>query len=267
MNNNAPIGVIDSGVGGLSVLKCLRRLLPGENFVYLGDTARTPYGSRSEREIRKFAEEMLCWLDGQGVKMAVIACNTLTMLGVDSLQGSHSFPLIGMSKGEGLLLSASRNKKIGIFATPFTIGTEAHRKAVLEADGSAEVFPVACPAYVPLIEGERFDDPALERAVVEYSAPLKEAGVDALILGCTHYPFIKDKIARELGTGVAIVDPAEETALLAGRLLETEKMSADNGGGRVTVCCTADPERVERLAARMLPSEVCSFREITLAKQ
>jgi glutamate racemase len=263
MKSNAPIGVLDSGVGGLSVLKVLHQMLPQEKFIYVGDTARTPYGSRSEEEIRQFVEEIISWLESQGVKQVVIACNTLTMLGIDSLKKEHPFELVGMSKGEQLLLAASKKKKIGVFATQFTISTEAHKKAILAADASAEVYPMACPKFVPLIEGEQFGNPEIEQAVAEYAAPLKEAGIDALILSCTHYPFIKDVVEAEFGSEVTVIDPAEATAKLSKEALEKEGLLGDCEGS-VTICCTADLERVKRLASRMLPLEQCQFKEITL---
>lgn len=264
MRSNAPIGVLDSGVGGLSVLKVLHQMLPQENFIYVGDTARTPYGSRSEAEIRQFVEEIISWLEIQGVKQVVIACNTLTMLGIDSLKKEHPFELIGMSKGEQLLLEASKKKKIGVFATQFTISTEAHKKAILAADSSAEVYPMACPKFVPLIEGEQFGDPAVAEAVAEYAAPLKEVGIDALILSCTHYPFIKDVVEVEFGNGVTVIDPAEATAKLSKASLEANGLLNNEVQGSVKICCTADLERVKRLAARMLPAEACHFQEISL---
>lgn len=263
MKINAPIGVLDSGVGGLSVLKVLHQMLPQEKFIYVGDTARTPYGSRSEAEIRQFVEEIIAWLERQGVKQVVIACNTLTMLGIDSLKKEHPFELIGMSKGEKLLLAASKKKKIGVFATQFTISTEAHKKAILAADASAEVYPMACPKFVPLIEGEQFDKPEIAEAVAEYAAPLKEAGIDALILSCTHYPFIKNVVEAEFGNEVTVIDPAEATAKLSKDALEKEGLLSI-GEGNVTICCTADLERVKRLAARMLPLKHCEFKEISL---
>lgn len=263
MKSNAPIGVLDSGVGGLSVLKVLHQMMPHENFIYVGDTARTPYGSRSEEEIRQFVEEIISWLESQGVKQVVVACNTLTMLGIDSLKKEHPFELVGMSKGEQLLLAVSKKKKIGVFATQFTISTEAHKKAILAADASAEVYPMACPKFVPLIEGEQFGNPEIEQAVAEYAAPLKEAEIDALILSCTHYPFIKDVVEAEFGSEVTVIDPAEATAKLSKEALEKEGLLSD-GEGSVTICCTAELERVKRLASRMLPLEQCQFKEITL---
>ena len=154
-------------------------------------------------------------------------------------------------------------KTHGVFATQFTISTEAHKKAIVEADASAKVYPMACPKFVPLVEGEQFESPELEQAVAEYAAPLKEAGIDALILSCTHYPFIKDVVEAEFGPDVAVIDPAEATAKLSKEALEREGL-LNEGEGSVTICCTADLERVKRLVARMLPLEQCSFKEITL---
>ena len=264
MHRNAPIGVLDSGVGGLSVLRCLHQLLPHENFIYVGDTARTPYGCRSEKEIREFVGEIIDWLALQGVKQVVIACNTLTMLGVDTLKGEHDFSIVGMSKGEKLLLEASKQKKIGVFATQFTISTEAHKKAILAVDPTVEVYPMACPKFVPLIEGEQFDNPELIDAIKEYAAPLQKAGVDALILSCTHYPFIKGEIAQVMGPNVTIVDPAEATSQIAKVELAARDLLCAEGKGKVTVCCTADEDRVRRLTAKMLPVEECSFATIDL---
>ena len=267
MIKNAPIGVLDSGVGGLSVLKVLHQLLPHEDFIYVGDTARTPYGTRPEQEIRGFVGEIIDWLAAQGVKEVVIACNTLTMLGVDSLKGEHQFPIVGMSKGEQLLLAASKKKKIGVFATPFTISTEAHKKAILAADPAAEVYPMGCAKFVPLIEGEQFDNPELTEAIAEYAAPLKTAGVDALILSCTHYPFIREQIEAEFGPEFTVIDPAEATSQLAIEALDREGLAKAEGEGRVIICATADIDRVQRLAARMLPIAECEFREINLQEK
>ena len=261
---NAPIGVLDSGVGGLSVLKHLQKMLPGEDFIFLGDTARTPYGTRTEAEIRGFVEEMLCWMEKQGVKMVVIACNTLTMLGVETLQKQHPMLLVGMSKGENLLDVASRARKVGVFATPFTISTGAHKKAIHEVDPQLEVYPVPCAKFVPLIEGEQFGSPAVKEAVHEYAQVLKKAGADAVILSCTHYPFLKKEIAEELGADVRIIDPAQETSMLAKKVLEVLGLLKTEGPGSLHICCTADKERVARLYRHMLPEVKADFEVINL---
>lgn len=267
MDKLAPIGVLDSGVGGLSVLQCLHQMLPHEDFIYVGDTARTPYGTRTEAEIRGFVGEMIDWLAAQGVKQVVIACNTLTMLGVDSLKGTHPFSIVGMSKGAQLLLSASKKKKIGVMATQFTINSGLHKKAILEADPEAEVFPVACPEFVPIIEAASFDDPALVQAIEKYTAPLKAAGVDAVILSCTHYPFIKKQLMEAFGDGVKVIDPAAATSGDAILALKHDGLLRTEGEGKVTICCTADINRVRQLTARMMPVDSCTFALIDLHKK
>lgn len=264
MQKNAPIGVLDSGVGGLSVLKCLHAALPQEDFIYLGDTARTPYGPRSEAEVRRFVGEMLDYLERRGVKLVVIACNTLTVLGVDTLQGSHQFGIVGMSKGAQLVLAASKKHKIGVLATEFTIHSGAHKAAILAADATADVYPQACPKFVPLIEGEQFGSAAVRAAVAEYAAPLKAAGIDTLILSCTHYPFIQKELAAEFGSDVTIIDPADATAADAKAALADQGLLREQGGGSLEVCFTADLERGARIAGRMLPATVCRFAEIKL---
>ncbi len=267
MNKELPIGVIDSGVGGLSVLRCLRQALPEEQFIYIGDTARTPYGSRSEAEVRAFVEEILSWLDRQQIKMAVIACNTITVLGTDTLQQQHKFPLIGMSKGEELVLEASGNKKIGVMATPFTVGTRAHEKAILAKEPQAQVYLQPCPDFVPLIEREILSGPEIQQAVAKYAAPLKADGVDTVILSCTHYPFIKNIISDEFGAQVTVIDPAEATAALTKDLLISKGLLRTSQAGESIICSTADIGRVRRLAEKMLPQGNYLYRQVSLTEK
>jgi len=264
LNEDMPIGVLDSGVGGLSVLKCLRAMLPSEDFIYLGDTARTPYGPRKEEEVRTFVEQILCFFDEQKVKLVVVACNTLTVLGVETLKKQHKFDIVGMSKGADLVLAASKEKNIGVFATEFTIGTGAHKAAILAVDPTACVAPIACPKFVPLIEGEKFGSTELAEAVTEYTDKLKVAGADTLILSCTHYPFIRREIEKALGNGVNVIDPAEETAREAIKVLGTQGLAKQKGQGSTTICFTADLDRGMRLAKHMLPDTKSTFKQINL---
>lgn len=261
---DAPIGVIDSGVGGLTVLKCLHKYLPHEEFIYLGDTARTPYGVRPETEIRQFVVEMIDYLAQRQVKLVVIACNTLTMLGTKSIQGEHPFTCVGMSKGEELMLKTTRNKCLGVMATPFTIKSDLHRQALLAMDPSVTVVPVPCPKFVTLVEGEKFGSAELQAAIAEYTEPIKKAGVDTVILSCTHFPFLKKELEQELGAGVVVLDPAEVTAQLAKEALAQQGLLKTTGTGKLELCCTADLERVQRLAAYMLPDEELGFKEVAL---
>ena len=264
MGKCAPIGVLDSGVGGLTVLTRLKQLLPKENFIFIGDTARTPYGCRPEAELREFVDQLITWLEQREVKLIVIACNTLTNLGVSSLKKDHQCLLMGMSRAEQLLLATSRSKKIGVMATPFTISTEANKKAILAVDSTAEVYPMPCPKYVPLVESGKFGSEELAAAVREYAAPLKKAGIDTLLLACTHYPFLKQEIGAEMGEGVRLVDPAEDTAMTAKKVLEVLDLLNTEGEGSTTICCTKDKERVARLAHRIMPDVDMEFREVTL---
>ncbi len=261
---NLPIGVIDSGVGGLSVLKWLQEKMPHENFLYIGDTARCPYGNAyTEEEIYEFSAQMVLTLGKKGIKALVVACNTISMLGKESLRFGYDFPIITMSKGANLLLSASKNKQIGIFATPFTISKELHRKAILEKDPEAKVTMVACPDFVPLIEGEKFDSLNLRVTIGRYCQELRKNDCDTLLLACTHYPFVRKEIEREMQGVVTIVDPAEQTTLDVIEALGKDLLK-DKGEGKSVVCCTANISKMRRLAEKMLDLNKCEFMEIKL---
>lgn len=267
MEKQEPIGVIDSGVGGLSVLKCLQKTLPHEDFLYLGDTARTPYGTRTREEIAAMVAQITDWLERNHVKQVVVACNTITVLGEETIRGKHPFHVIGMSKGAKMLLKATKNKKIGVFATDFTVSTGAHKKAIQAEDPTAQVFAQGCRKFVPLIEGEKFGTPELKAAVQEYADILKKDGVDTVILSCTHYPFVKDEVEKAFGPGVKVLDPAEETAANARTDLEASGLTRElNHQGHCTVCFTADVERGKRLAARMLDMSRCTFKQVDILK-
>ncbi len=264
MDKKQPIGVLDSGVGGLTVLRSLQRILPAENFLYLGDTARAPYGVRTRETITAFVAQMTDWMEKNRVKLLVTACNTITVLGTDVIRGSHSFPVIGMSKGAELVGKVTKNKRIGLMATDFTVGTGAHRKEIREADPETEVFGVGCTKFVPLIEGNRFDSPELKEAIAEYADALKEKEVDTVILGCTHYPFVREYLEESFGPGVTIIDPAEATALAAKKNLEERNLLRTEGRGQCTVCFTGDVEQGRLLAARMLDTGSCRFEKVSL---
>ncbi len=264
LTKDMPIGVIDSGVGGLSVLKTLREMLPAEDFLYLGDTARTPYGSRPEEEVRGFVEEMLTFFDANKVKLVVVACNTITVLGTETLKKLHKFELVGMSKGAKLVLAASEKKNIAVFATEFTISTGAHAKAVHELDARAKVTGIGCPKFVPLIEGEKFGSPEVEEAITEYANIAKGAGADTVILSCTHFPFLREDIERILGNGVTVIDPAQQTTKDAQYKLIEEGLLKMEGKGSTTICFTGDVERGERLAKFIMPDVEATFKKVTL---
>ena len=264
MDKNQPVGVIDSGVGGLSVLRALQKAMPHERFLYLGDTARAPYGTRSRETITAYVAQMTDWLEQHGVKQLVAACNTITVLGTDVIRGAHPFSVIGMSKAVAEVLKATKNKNVGLMATDFTVGTGAHRKEIQAAEPAAEVFGVGCTKFVPLIEGNRFGSPELQAAITEYAEALKAKNVDTVILGCTHYPFVKTYLEEAFGPGVTIIDPAEATALQAKADLEARGLLRTDGQGGCTVCFTGDAGLGKLLAGRMLDPETCEFKQVKL---
>lgn len=263
---NLPIGVIDSGVGGLSVLKWLQEKMPHENFLYLGDTARCPYGNvHTEDEIYAFSAQLVDTLGRKGIKALVVACNTISMLGKENLRFGYEIPVITMSKGVNLLLAASKNKQIGVFATPFTISKDLHHKAIMEADSEAKVTMVPCPEFVPLIEGEKFGSLKLRIMVGQYCKVLRDNNCDSLLLACTHYPFVRDEIEKEMQGKITVVDPAEQTA---ADVIETlgKDLLKDKGNGKAIICCTSDISRMRRLADKMLDLKKCEFMETKLAE-
>lgn len=253
MSDNRPIGVFDSGIGGLTVVKELQGLMPSEDIIYFGDTARTPYGSRPPSEILQFMQEILAFFAAQDIKMAVVACNTMTALGIDAARKQYPFPLVGVNTGIRLSLMLTKNKRIGVIATQATVASGKHGKAAKEIDPTAAVYPVACPKLVPLVESGRMEGFEAESAAREYLVPLLEAKVDTLILGCTHYPFLTNTIRKIVGSKVSIVDPARETAIDALHLLKKQHRLAAKKQGSVRLCFSADLERVTTLARCIFP--------------
>ena len=228
--DSRPIGVFDSGMGGLTVLHECLVTLPHEDFVYLGDGARLPYGPRPLEEIRRFAAEIAGYLEREGVKLVIAACNSATAAALPDLQLRLSVPVIGVLAPEAhAAVLATRNRRIGLLATEATVSSGRYAQLVRALDAGAELVSVACPRLVPLIEG---DDPFGEEtaaAVREYAAPLKEAGVDTVILGCTHYPLIRPILQRVFGRGVTLVFSAEETAREAAETLARKGIENDAG--------------------------------------
>ena len=261
---NRPIGVFDSGVGGLTVVKELRRQMPQEDILYLGDTARMPYGCKTIPEIIEFMHEILTFMRHRGVKIAVFACNTMTAHGYRLAVGQYPFPLVGMDKGMAEALLRSSAKKIGVMATQATILSGSHKAALAELSPEAEIYPTPCPRFVPLIEAGHIDDEVIEEAVREVALPMQEAGVDALVLGCTHYPYIAGVIHRVLGDGVALVDPAEATAREAKRVLEENGLLKQDGIGHAELCFTANLAKSEELARLAIDDANVTFKQIQL---
>lgn len=265
MDKNLPIGVFDSGVGGLTVFKELRRVMPAENLIYFGDTGRTPYGCRTEQQIREFVDEILNFMSYHQVKLAVAACNTITVLGLDSIRKNHLFPLIGVSQGARLALAASKNKHIGVIATEATIRSGKHVAVISAADAETKIFPKACPKFAPMVEAEQFAGSEVEQAALEYLEPLQKAEIDTLILACTHYPFLTPVIENILGDNVTVIDPARETALEAQAMLKSLDLLNNGEQGYNKLYFSADVERAKRIAAQAFDIRNSEFGLVNLA--
>jgi len=223
MKAEAPIGVFDSGLGGLAVLREVRRLLPHEDVLFLGDTARQPYGPRPVENVRRFAVEITGYLAQQGVKTAIVACNTASVAGREAAQGCFpDLPVLGMIEpGVTGALAASERGRIGIWGTELTVDNKAYDQMILEHDPEMEVLGVACPALLRLAEKGQIDDRAyLLELARRYFQPLAEFRADTLVLGCTDLTCVRDIAEEVAGNGVAVVDPAEEVVRQARRILE-----------------------------------------------
>jgi glutamate racemase len=254
-------------MGGLTVLHECLVTLPHEDFVYLGDGARLPYGPRPLEEIRRFAGEIASYLEGQGVKLIVAACNSATAAALPELQRRLSVPVIGVLAPEAhAAVLATRNRRIGLLATEATVASRRYPELVAALDAGVEVVAVACPRLVPLIEGDDVFGEALNEAVREYAMPLKEAGVDTVILGCTHYPLIKPILQRVFGRGVTLVFSAEETAREAAETLARKAIENDVGReGTYRFLTTGNPELFREMGRRFLQLPIDAAEHVEVA--
>jgi glutamate racemase len=256
-NHDSAIGVFDSGIGGLTVLHEIIEALPRENTVYLGDTARSPYGTKSVDTVLRYSFENSEFLVEKGVKVLVVACNTSTAIALERLQSELDLPVIGViGPGVRRALASTKNKKIGVIGTEATIQSGAYTRALKAADPAVEVYSRACPLFVPLVEEGWTDNAVVEMTVKAYLESLKQSGIDTLILGCTHYPLLKKAIRKFLGSGVRLVDSAEETAAEVAALLKKSTLARKNGKGVHSFFVTDAPDRFIKVGRRFLGEKV-----------
>jgi glutamate racemase len=248
-----PIGVFDSGVGGLTVARALMDLLPDERIVYVGDTARGPYGPRDLAEVRGFTAGIVDWLAAQDTKLVVAACNTATAAALETDPLSFSVPVVGViMPAVDAAIRASRNGRIGVIGTEGTIASGAYERSVTAAAPDVKLFSQACPQFVSLVEAGRTTDPEVLTEAADRLAPLVAAGVDTLILGCTHYPLLTGVLSYVMGPDVTLVSSAEETARRVFARLVDDRMLAAGAAGPHRFVSSGDPGVFAALAARFL---------------
>jgi glutamate racemase len=253
-----PIGVFDSGIGGLTVVAALREILPSENIFYIGDTARVPYGGKSRRTVERYGIELGGLLLAEHAKIIVVACNTASALAVPRMRDMFKAPVQGVvAPGAAAAVKSTRNKTIGVIGTRATIASGAYEHAIKALDPEVRVVSAACPLLVPLIEEGMFEDEVTDRMLARYLDPLRSAGVDTLVLGCTHYPLLRTAIARAAGPGVSLVDSAENCALAVRELLANSGIAAPPSRlGKLDVALTDATEGFLRTAAKALDLEI-----------
>ena len=247
VGKSAPIGVFDSGVGGLTVVREIMRQIPNEKIIYFGDTARVPYGSKSKDTITRYSRQICRFLMTKEVKTIVVACNTATAYALDELEKEIDLPMIGVLKpGAKVAAETTKNGKVGVIATRATIGSESYTHYIKQINPEATVLGKACPLFVPLVEEGLLEDPVTDEIAMRYLSELKDEEIDTLILGCTHYPLIRKTIGRTMGDGVTLVNPAYETArelkeqLAMRNLLNEEKIDLGTNKYQFYVSDAAD---------------------------
>ena len=253
-----PIGVFDSGIGGLTVVSALRELLPNERIFYLGDTARVPYGGKSAATVERYSLEIAAMLLEEDCKTIVVACNTASALALPRLEETSPVPVTGVIRpGAEAAVAATRNGHIGVIGTRATIKSGAYERAIEVLDPAFRVTARACPLFVPLIEEGWIEGGITDQIVRQYLEPLVEQGIDTLVLGCTHYPLLRAAIGRFLGDAVTLVDSAQNCATAVAQLLEAEELDAPSQAeGKLAVALTDPPDAFLEVARKALRLDI-----------
>ncbi|WP_026581853.1 glutamate racemase [Bacillus sp. J33] len=261
-----PIGIIDSGVGGLTVAKEIMRQLPNEDIVYLGDTARCPYGPRTGEEVKAFTWQMTQFLLGKNIKMLIIACNTATAVALEEIRHELSIPVIGVIfPGARTAIKVTKNHTIGVIGTEGTVKSKAYEKALIQINNRSIVHSLACPKFVPLVESGEYEGPVAKKIVAETLHSLKGRGMDTLILGCTHYPLLEPIIKNVMGKNVKVISSGEETAREASTILHHHGLLKENAEGpEYTFFTTGSTAIFSKIASKWLNSPVKNVKKISL---
>lgn len=265
----APIGVFDSGVGGLTVAREIMRQMPNERIVYFGDTARVPYGSKSRETVTRYSRQIVRFLQTQKVKTIVVACNTVSAFGLDEMEKELDIPVLGVVKpGARAAAAATKNGKIGVIGTEATIGSQIYPEYIGDLKKDASVIGKACPLFVPLVEEGLLEDPVTDEIAMRYLSELIDSGIDTLILGCTHYPLIRSTVRRIMGDQVTLVNPAYETANELKELLQKNHLynteTPKLGANKYQFFVSDAAEKFKRFANSVMKYGVLSVKSINI---
>ena len=267
LRKDAPIGVFDSGVGGLTVAREIMRQIPNEKIIYFGDTARVPYGSKSQDTVTRFSEQIVRFLRTFQVKTIVVACNTASAYALDTLEADTDIPIIGVIKpGANVAADVTRNGRIGVIATEATLGSRMYPKYIEELDKNVTIYGKACPLFVPLIEEGLWEDPVTDEIARRYLSELIDIDIDTLILGCTHYPLIRSTLRRIMGESVTLVNPAYETAIELREMLSRLDLLNDQppglGSNRYQFYVSDKAEKFVRFANSIIKYGILSAKSV-----
>ena len=245
------IGVFDSGVGGLTVLREIMAHLPAESLLYFGDTARVPYGDRTQAELLRFVREIITWMQGQGVKMVVMACNTSSALALEIVQAEFDLPILGIIL-PGARAAAKAGRRIGVISTVATAQSNAYKQAILEASPNAQVWQVGCPDFVPLIEKSRIDDPYTRAVATDYLKPLMAANIDTLVYGCTHYPHLAPLMDQILPPSITVINPASFLVAAMAKELDLLGLRSNQTQSQIDFYVSGDPAQFAQVSSQWL---------------
>lgn len=269
VNNELPIGVFDSGVGGLTVAREIMRQIPNEKIVYFGDTARVPYGSKSKETVTRFSRQIVRFLQTFQVKTIVVACNTASAYALDELEREIEIPIIGVVKpGAKTAVEVTKNGRVGVIATDATIGSQIYTKYIKELNKDVTIYGKACPLFVPLVEEGLWQDPVTDEIARRYLTELIDIDIDTLILGCTHYPLIRSTLGKIMGEQVTLVNPAYETARELKELLEQKGLLNQEppklGANQYLFYVSDGAEKFKRFANSIIKYGILSAKTINI---
>lgn len=263
----APIGVFDSGVGGLTVAKEIMNQMPGESIIYFGDTARVPYGSKSKATVTAYTRQIVKFLQAQNVKAIVIACNTASAFALETVSDEIDIPMIGVIKpGAAMAARTTKNGRIGVIGTEGTIQSRIYNEYLSETNPQVRVFGKACPLFVPLVEEGWADDPVTMEVVSRYISELMPFDIDTLVMGCTHYPLLRNTIQKVVGDQVRLVNPALETAKSLKELLTEQGLINESGKVEHHFYVSDGAEKFRQFANSILPCEVVETKDVDIER-